>query len=203
MKPRRKKQIIDPAEWVDRYGDVLYRFALARVKEASVAEDLVQETFLAALGARENFEGRSAGKTWLIAILKHKIVDYIRKKVREQPTDKIEPLADAIDDDFNGMGRWQVRPGKWTANPMQLYEQKEFFDVLYHCLARLPKRMADAFMLREVDGLSTAEICKALKITATNTWVILYRARMGLRHCLEQDWFDAGRQEVSNDGVDV
>ena len=83
-----------PETWVNEYGDFLYRFALSRVKDPSVAEDLVQETFLAALRARENFKGRSAGRTWLIAILKHKIVDYIRKKIREPASDKIETLSD-------------------------------------------------------------------------------------------------------------
>ena len=181
--------IIDnPESWVDHYGDFLYRFALSRVKDPAVAEDLVQETFLAALRARESFKGRSAARTWLIAILKHKIVDYIRKKFREPPTDKIETLIDIMDADFNDSGKWQVRPHKWAINPGKIYEQKEFFDVLYYCLAELPGRLAEAFMLREMDGLSTAEVCKILDITATNSWVMLYRARMSLRRCLENKW---------------
>jgi RNA polymerase sigma-70 factor (ECF subfamily) len=95
------------------------------------------------------------------------------------------------DADFNAEGKWQVRPHKWTINPGKIYEQKEFFDVLYHCLAELPERLAEAFMLREMDGLSTAEVCKALDITATNSWVMLYRARMSLRRCLEHEWLGA------------
>jgi RNA polymerase sigma-70 factor (ECF subfamily) len=184
--------IIDhPESWVDHYGDFLYRFALSRVKDPAVAEDLVQETFLAALRARENFKGRSAGRTWLIAIMKHKIVDYIRKKIREPSTDKIETLTDMLDSDFNDHGKWQIRPLKWAINPGKIYEQKEFLDVLYHCLAELPQRLAEAFVLREMDGLSTAEVCKVLDITATNSWVMLYRARMSLRHCLENKWLGA------------
>ena len=183
--------INDPESWVDHYGDFLYRFALSRVKDPAVAEDLVQETFLAALRARENFKGRSAGRTWLIAILKHKIVDYIRKKIREPSSDKIETLTDMIDSGFNDQEKWQVRPHKWAINPGKIYEQKEFFDVLYHCLAELPERLAEAFMLREMDGLSTAEVCKALDISATNSWVMLYRARMSLRRCLEDEWLGA------------
>ena len=183
--------IDDPESWVDHYGDFLYRFALSRVKDPAVAEDLVQETFLAALRARESFKGRSAGRTWLIAILKHKIVDYIRKKIREPSSDKIEKLGDMTDADFNAEGKWQVRPHKWAINPEKIYEQKEFFDVLYHCLAELPERLAEAFMLREMDGISTAEVCKALDITATNSWVMLYRARMSLRRCLENEWLGA------------
>ena len=186
-------KIDNPETWVDEYGDFLYRFALSRVKDPSVAEDLVQETFLAALRARENFKGRSAGRTWLIAILKHKIVDYIRKKIREPSSDKIETLSDLADSDFNDKGEWQIRPFKWAINPGKIYEQKEFLDVLYLCLAELPERLAEAFMLREMDGLSTDEVCKALSITATNSWVMLYRARMSLRRCLENKWLSAGQ----------
>ncbi len=184
--------IIDnPESWVDHYGDFLYRFALSRIKDPAIAEDLVQETFLAALRARESFKGRSAGRTWLIAILKHKIIDYIRKKIREPSTDKIETLTDMMDSDFNDQGEWQIRPNKWAINPGKIYEQKEFLDVLYRCLAELPERLAEAFVLREMDGLSTAEVCKVLDITATNSWVMLYRARMSLRHCLENKWLGA------------
>ena len=186
----------DPATWVDEYGDFLYRYALSRVKNPSIAEDLVQETFLAALKARRNFQGRSTARTWLIAILKHKIVDYIRKKVREQASDKIESLLDAAANDpgemgFNSRGGWKNAPAKWGANPTEIYEQKEFMDILYHCLGELPERQAQAFMLREIDGLTTDEVCKALGISATNSWVILYRARMQLRQCLETNWLES------------
>jgi len=183
--------IDDPESWVDHYGDFLYRFALSRIKDPAVAEDLVQETFLAALRGRENFKGHSAGRTWLVAILKHKIVDYIRKKIREPSSDKIEVLTDQTDPDFNEQGEWQLRPSKWAVNPGRIYEQKEFLDVLYRCLAGVPERLAEAFMMREMDGLSTAEVCKALDITATNSWVMLYRARMSLRRCLEDSWLGA------------
>lgn len=184
-------RIENPELWVDSYGDFLYRFALSRVKDPSIAEDLVQETFLAALRARENFKGQSAGRTWLTAILKHKIVDHIRKKIREPSSDKIETLTDMTDPDFDERGEWSTRPGKWAVNPGNLYEQREFLDVLYRCLAELPERLAEAFIKREMDGLSTEEVCKELGITATNSWVMLYRARMSLRRCLENKWLSA------------
>ena len=190
-------QIENPESWVDRYGDFLYRFALSRIKDPSIAEDLVQETFLAALKARKNFQGRSSARTWLIAILKHKIVDHIRKQVREQASDKVESIYNAAANDpadtiFNDEGDWRIRPSKWSIDPMKLYEQKEFMDVLYHCLGELPKRQAEAFMMREIDGFSTEEICKVLNISATNSWVMLYRARMWLRQCLENNWLNTG-----------
>ena len=190
-------QIENPESWVDRYGDFLYRFTLSRIKDSSIAEDLVQETFLAALKARKNFQGRSSARTWLIAILKHKIVDHIRKQVREQTSDKVESIFNAAANDpadtsFNDEGDWRIRPSKWATDPMKLYEQKEFMDVLYHCLGELPKRQAEAFMMREIDGFSTEEICKVLNISATNSWVMLYRARMWLRQCLENNWLNTG-----------
>ena len=189
-------RIDDPETWVDLYGDFLYRFALSRVKDPAVAEDLVQETFLAALKSQSNFQGRSAARTWLIAIIKHKIVDYFRKQIREQASDKVESLsdsmaADPIESSFKNNGKWRHRPSKWVVNPMKIYEQKEFMAVLYRCLSDLPERQAETFMMREIDGLSTEEICKALNISATNSWVMLYRARMWLRQCLENNWLSA------------
>ena len=186
-------QIENPESWVDQYGDFLYHFTLSRIKDPSIAEDLVQETFLAALKARKNFQGRSTARTWLIAILKHKIVDHIRKQVREHTSDKLESMLntaanDPVDSSFNDEGDWRIRPSKWAIDPMKLYEQKEFMDILYQCLGELPERQAEAFMMREIDGLSTEEICKVLNISATNSWVMLYRARMWLRRCLENSW---------------
>jgi RNA polymerase sigma-70 factor (ECF subfamily) len=186
-------QLENPEDWLDKYGDFLYRFALSRVKDPSAAEDLVQDAFLAALESRRNFRGRSSVKTWLIAILKHKIVDYIRHKVRVRTSDKAELTSDGAanpppDINFDSVGNWQIRPAKWTVTPTKLYEQKEFIDVLYRCLGELPARQAKAFLMREIDGLSTKQICKALDISATNSWVLLYRARMSLRQCLENKW---------------
>jgi RNA polymerase sigma-70 factor (ECF subfamily) len=180
----------DAESWVDRYGETLYRFALVRVKNPVIAEDLVQETFLAALRGRENFQGRSSLKSWLVAILKHKIVDHIRKSVKEKVLENFDSLADQIETTFDDRGKWKFRPQNWTVDPVKLYQQKEFMDILYRCLAQLRGRQAEIFMLREIDGLSTEEICKELNITATNSWVMLYRARMGLRRCLEENWID-------------
>ena len=183
--------ILNPETWVDEYGDSLYRFALARIQNPAVAEELVQETFLAALRSQNNFQGRSSAKTWLIAILKHKIIDHLRKKKPEESSENIEGFADSDDPLFTERGGWQIRPSKWSTNPGKLYEQKEFMNVFYRCVSGLPERHASAFMLREMDGLSTEEICKILNITTTNCWVLLYRARMQLRRCIETTWMEA------------
>ena len=193
-----KEEIFDnPDTWVDRYGDYLYRFALVRIKDPSLAEDLVQETFLAALQGRKSFQRRSALKTWLTAILKHKIIDHLRRKNRVQAIDDIDTVGETVDGFFEKSGAWRVRPGKWNVNPGKILEQRQFMDILYRCLSQLPERLAKAFMLREMEGLSTEELCKSMQITATNSWVMLYRARAYLRRCLEIKWFEKPVSESS------
>lgn len=183
---------LDPEVWVDQYGDYLYRYALSRIHDPTIAEDLVQETFLAALHAQKSFEGRSSEKTWLTGILKYKIIDHIRKKSRERPTAAIETSINAMDEHFDDKGEWKVGPAKWTVNPTELLERKEFWRVFYSCLSKLSARLAQAFVFRELDGLSSDEIRKILDVSATNSYVMLYRARMRMRDCLEAKWF---RQE--------
>ena len=171
--------------WVDRYGDALFHFALARVNKREIAEDLVQETFLAAVQSQERFKGQSSEKTWLFGILKHKIVDHYRKNKATVLAQDLSNGSDNLDGFFNAKGGWQIRPQHWSANPGKSQEVKEALDHFYQCLSGLPQRTADVFVYREIDGLNTDEICKLLGITPANCWVILYRARMLLRKCLE------------------
>jgi len=172
--------------WVDQYGDALFHFALARVNKREIAEDLVQETFLAAVQSQERFKGQSSEKTWLFGILKHKVVDHYRKKNKSTVFEQeLRQDSDKLDGFFNAKGGWQIRPQHWSANPGKSQEVKEAFDHFYQCLSGLPQRTADVFVYREIDGLDTDEICKLLGITSANCWVILYRARMLLRKCLE------------------
>jgi len=180
-----------PEEWVDLYGDYLYRFALARTSDPGRSEDLVQETFLAALKSRRNFKHQSSPRTWLTAILKHKIIDHLRKFKREQTWDSEEALDRKTDEMFDGAGHWSIRPRRWDAHPGDHFEQKEFLKILYTCLAGLPKRIAEIFIMREMEGSSTEEICQVMEVTSTNCWTMLYRARNGLRRCLQLNWFDA------------
>jgi RNA polymerase sigma-70 factor (TIGR02943 family) len=179
----------DPSEWVDLHGDSLFRYALLRTRDPRVAEDLVQETFLAALQDRAQFAGRSSERTWLIGILKHKILDYFRQTSRESTLDSDDQkTTEVVADLFDDQGYWQspaTAPKNWTEDPSQILERKEFWDVLAHCMAALSPRQAQAFSLREIDDLDSEEICKLLNISATNLWVMLHRARSHLRRCLE------------------
>lgn len=183
----------DSARWVDAHGDALFRFALIRVRDRSLAEDLVQETLLAAFQGRDTFSGQSSERTWLVGILKKKIADHFRRQSREVSLPGDEGLPDPRGDDpFNSAGRWATGPLEWGGNPAELFHQKEFLEQLTKCLSGLPPNQANAFTLREIQGADTGEICKVLNVTETNLWVILHRARMLLRRCLEILWFAKG-----------
>ncbi|MGE5169039.1 MAG: sigma-70 family RNA polymerase sigma factor [Rudaea sp.] len=169
----------------------LLRVARLELRDAELAEDVVQETLVAALAGRSGFSGRSSVKTWLTGILKHKIVDAIRQRQR-QPRSFASLDEEADLDDFDAMfrddGHWEAPPADW-GDPEQALSRREFMDVLELCLEKLPPNTARVFVMREVLELTTDEICKELTITANNLWVILYRARMALRACVEQNWF--------------
>lgn len=178
-----------PHDWLNEHGDYLYRFALARLRDTHLAEDAVQETLLAAIKS-PSFEGKSAPRTWLTGILKHKIIDIIRKQGVEQPAEDMSQYAaeeDAADEFFNERGHWADRPLAWPAAENAL-EQKQFLSVLQRCIERLSPKLARLFLLREVHEEDNESICKELQISPTNAWVMLYRARMGLRQCLELHW---------------
>ncbi len=179
----------DPVTWLDTHGDALYRFALARVRDPALAEDLVQDTLLAALRARDSYAGAAAERTWLIAILKNKIIDHFRRSAREAPLPD-EPDDEAIDALFRtpGNGHWISFPGQWD-EPDAALEQAHFWQVFQDCLEALPARQAQIFGLAEFDGLATEELCKLLGASTSNVWVMLHRARLRLRECLEQNWF--------------
>jgi RNA polymerase sigma-70 factor (ECF subfamily) len=180
----------DPEQWVDLYGNYMYRYALARVADPETAQDLVQEAMVAAIQSYGRFQGRSSIKTWLIAILKRKIVDHYRRASNRQTTDDIEAVASNVDKMFDDSGHWRVHPNEWTVKPDVAFEQKEFMDVLYKCISALPDRLAEIFMLREFHEMNTKRICEKLEITESNSWVMLYRARMQLRQCLETNWLN-------------
>jgi RNA polymerase sigma-70 factor (TIGR02943 family) len=178
---------INPEDWVDLYGDNLFRYAVHRVKDATIAEELVQETFLAAMRTKDRFEGRASEKTWLFSILKHKMIDFYRSKSKEMITTEAEERFSNQDDFFNENGAWRIKPQVWSYDPEKAYEFKQFLDLFYQCLGQVPQRLADAFVYREIDGLTIRKICKILDITTTNCGVMLYRARLLLRRCLESN----------------
>jgi RNA polymerase sigma-70 factor (TIGR02943 family) len=182
---------LDPGRWVEEHGDCLYRYALVRVRKPDVAEDLVQETFLSAVRNLERFAGHSSVRSWLCGILKHKLGDHFRKLGRETSFTDLEFLKDECDEKFSARGFWyhDTGPLAWKPEAVEQITQAEFWQTLRDCLGKLPKRIAAVFTLREMDELETEEICRMLSISPNNLWVMLHRARMGLRECLEINWF--------------
>lgn len=180
---------LEPETWVDQHGDSLFRFAVLRVHDPEAASDLVQETFLEALRARDTFSGRSSVRTWLVAILKHRIVDRLRKLGRERRFHGGEASGGEAESMFDRHGHWRTPPLDWGSDPLREYERREFWEVIERCLTRIPSHLADAFLDRELEGLSREAICRQVKITPEHLSVRLYRARLLLRRCLEDHWF--------------
>lgn len=186
------KQGLDPNKWLDCHGDYLYRYALVRVREAVVAEDLLQETLLAAVGSYQPHAARSSERTWLVGIMKHKVIDYFRRLARNAQF-QLTPEYDEDEGEwFETSGPWR---GHWREDrapiswPIHALESREFWETLEHCLSQLPQQMSIAFSLREIDGLTSTEICEILNITPNNLWVLLHRGRNMLRQLLEAEWF--------------
>ncbi len=181
---------LQPETWVGNYSDMLYNYAISRVFSSEIAEDLVQETFLSALKTYKNFRGESTEKTWLIAILKRKIVDHYRKKSRgkEQSVDFQD--SGPFEKDGERKGHWieSRAPKSWSENLETLMENEEFIGVFKKCLAHLPAKWANCFSMKNIDDLEAETICKELGISSSNYWVILHRARLRLRECLEKTW---------------
>jgi RNA polymerase sigma-70 factor (ECF subfamily) len=176
-------------EDLEQLRPYLLRYALLQLRDRDSAEDVVQETLLAALEGRARFEGKSTPKTWLTGILKHKIIDALRRKAREQPLAVGDDAADAdvADTLFSNDGHWRQFPSDW-GSPERALEDKRFREVFELCAQVMPARAARVFMMREVLEMTTEEICKELAITPTNLWVILHRARLSLRECIEIKW---------------
>lgn len=184
----------DPAAWLTEHGDYLYRYALLQLREKAAAEDAVQETLLAALGAWERFSGQSTVRTWLTGILKHKILDIFRKRGKEPQflalsEDAEHELGRVEEALFDASGHWIQPPSAWSS-PESNFNRQRFWQIFVACLAQLAPAHAQVFQMRELDGHSTEDICKELAITSTNCWVMLYRARLGLQQCLDQRWGD-------------
>jgi RNA polymerase sigma-70 factor (TIGR02943 family) len=168
----------------------LMRFARTQLRNDAWAEDAVSETLLAALERPQSFAGQSQLKTWLVGILKHKVVDQLRRHTREASLTGADDDEDLDELLFAADGHWRDAPQEW-GDPEHALRERQFFEVLEACMQVLPGVQGRVFMMREWLELGTDEICKELSITSTNLWVLLHRARLRLRDCLQQGWFDA------------
>jgi RNA polymerase sigma-70 factor (TIGR02943 family) len=186
----------DPHLWVDRHGDYLFRFALARVGRREVAEDLVQETLLAAWRGRAGFAGNARERSWLTAILKRKVIDWLRRAVRERTTQQPEGADEWVDGQFTRLGEWRKSPKTWPdPTPGADLEREEFWAAVRGCSDKLPARLRDVFFLWHLEDRPTAEVCETAGVTANNLWVMLHRARLRLWRCLTENWYGQAHPE--------
>ncbi len=182
----------NPETWLQEHGDYLYGFAMSRLRDSELASDILQETLLAAWKGQKSFKGGSSVRTWLAGIMKHKIIDHIRKQISSRN------LAESVESDptsqwFGADGAWHEAPRAWSDNPEALNESEQFRAILEKCIGFLPEKQKLVFEMRELAGEDTETICNAAEISSTNLHVLFHRARLSLRGCLEKNWF-GGKQ---------
>jgi len=173
--------------WVETHGDYLFNFAIGQVRDRNVAEDLVQETFLAALKSQSNFSGRSSERTWLVSILRHKIYDHLRKTCRERAV-RVDPLPLADEDALDESVLWVHQIAAESTSPSRRIELAEFREHLQKAMGKLPPRIAQVFQLYTIEERPNREVCERLNISESNLWVMLHRARKLLRSELDGWW---------------
>lgn len=183
--------LLNPHDWVKKYADYLYAFAIVRLNDEELAKDLVQETFLAALQRTNNFEGKSTERTWLTAILKNKIFDVYRKKAQGLNNPDVKQAEHDQQDFFDdATGHWNAPyyPEPFGVEDNDPLHNKEFNHILQLCMQKLPALWLSAFTMKHMDDATSENICADLKISPNNFWVIIHRAKLNLRACLQKNW---------------
>ena len=179
---------IDPNKWIDLYSDYLFNYTITRVSDREIAQDLVQDTFFAGLKSMKNFKGEASERTWLISILKRKIIDHYRKINSNKGKAEVRIT---YNDDSESEGDWLEErvadPYDKTAE--DTLQNEELGDAIHNCLGKLPEKQAQVFKMKTIDGFETEVICNELNITASNLWVIIHRARTAMADCLKENWF--------------
>ncbi len=181
------KHTLNANSWIENYSDALYKYTFLRVNDTGIAEDIVQETFLSAWRNKDNYKGEASEKNWLYTICKNKIIDHYRKK-----GSNIIQYAEANTTEgfFDEAEHWTKEDGpkEWGIDYQQTVDKKEFYSILEKCKTRLQQMQQAVFAMKYLEDLDTEEICKVLGITTSNYWVLIHRAKLGLRSCLEKNW---------------
>ncbi len=188
--------------WVKRYSDYLFNYATYRVSNEDEARDLVQDTFLSALKAKDSFRGESSEKTWLVTILKRKIIDYYRKRSVQGIQQSIDGgrnashYGDYFNEDGDMENHWskEGRPVQWVTGTSSKLESGEFYSILNKCLNMLPEKWASVFRMKNMEDEDSEIICKELNVSSSNYWIIMHRAKLQLRKCLEINWMGIGNK---------
>lgn len=181
------RQELHPETWIDQYSDLLFNYASQRIRDRDRARDLVQETFFVALRSKADFRGEISEKNWLFLILKSRLLDHYKKKREVLETD----LADMFQKDdpyFDESGHWSKEEGPQSWSPDRMVESNEFMAVLKKCKEKLNEIQDTVFTMKYLDDLDAETICKELKLSSSNYWVLVHRAKLQLRKCLDKNW---------------
>jgi RNA polymerase sigma-70 factor (ECF subfamily) len=178
---------IDPNKWIDLYSDYLFNYTITRVSDREIAQDLVQETFLAGLKSMKNFKGEASERTWLISILKRKIIDHYRKINSNKGKAEVRINYSDAESEGDWLEERVADPFDKTAE--DTLQNNELGDAIHNCLEKLPQKQANVFKMKTILNYETEVICNELNITASNLWVIIHRARTAMANCLKENWF--------------
>ncbi|HEY4800801.1 MAG TPA: sigma-70 family RNA polymerase sigma factor [Bacteroidia bacterium] len=181
---------LDSKRWVEQYANQLFKFAVSRIGNSELAKDLVQDTFLSALKNADGFRGDISEKNWLYTILKNKIIDHYKSKARAI-TSSLNEQLEKMNDYFDEEGNWHsmAKPTHWLVNDLQNIETKEFYGILDSCKKKLNELQHMVFTMKFMDDMNSDNICKELNISSSNYWVLMHRAKLQMRACLEKNWF--------------
>ncbi len=179
---------LNPNTWIDKYSDYLFNYTIVRVDDREIAKDIVQETFFAGLRSMKNFKGEASERTWLISILKRKIIDHYRKINSNKGKAEVRM---AYNSDSETEGDWLEErvADPYAENAENKIENNELGKAIQNCLSKLPEKQATIFRMKTIDGFDTETICNEFDITASNLWVIIHRARTAMAACMEKNWF--------------
>lgn len=180
---------LNPSKWIELHADYLYNYTISRVNDVELAKDLVQETFFAGLKSASSFKGEAAERTWLISILKRKIIDHYRRvnSAKGKVEIRVGNFVDSEGQESNWLETKVADP--FDGNAEDMLQNEELGLAIHDCISKLPEKQATVFKMKTIQGIETEEICKELNITASNLWVIVHRARTALVACLESNWF--------------
>ena len=184
-----ERKVVQPAQWVNEYGDFLYMYAYARVQSKEIAEDLIQDTFLSALKGLDSFRGESSQLTWITSILRRKIIDHYRKMSTKKEI-SASRFASPFHEEGTHEDHWlqERAPKDWHGKMEDPMHQDEFQKIMQLCLSLLPDKWKSVFILKVMEEMQSDDVCKEIGCTASNLWVILHRARLQLRECIENKW---------------
>lgn len=176
----------DPTTWVEQHGDCLFAYAMSKIRNREVAEEVVQETFLAALRHQDQYRGAGEHGAWLMGILKRKVIDHFRS-ASKQPM-ALEEDDSVVSSFFDGTGHWTTEAAKTSALRLDSIEREEFREIFSKCIERLPSLQSMVFLMKEVEEKDGEEVCKLAGITSSNLWVLMHRARLRLAECIKTRW---------------